>query len=176
MYDKSVIYNYMRGTNMNIPYNISREDLRNITFGKYLPEHCGEVFRMSGAERNRLCSDFSERRNILFKHLNDIFIRKAGDAPNTAVYIGTRCDINESTFRKTIYNRTRTLTEEFIGKICVGLQLSIEESKELFEEFGAPLVWGQSAFATVTLRALKEGDGIDDYSEDLEYLKNEKVL
>ena len=160
---------------MDIPYNISREELRNIKFKQYLPERIEEDFRMSDAERRQMRSDFSERRNRLFHHLIHICTDTANkaNASNTAVYISTHCYISESLFRRVMYRRDRTLSADFIGRICVGLHLSIEESKQLFEEFGSPLVWGHSAFATVTLRALQDGDSIDDYLEDLEYMQTE---
>jgi len=151
--------------------SISRDELRKMSFDRFYPEAAERLY-MTSREREALADKLgSGKRNFVARLMRICSERAGNDNPNLSVYIGTRCGLSESAFRKVVLKKTRNVTEEFLGRICVGLGLSLDESESLFFELGKPLVREGSAFAAVTLYALENHSSIDEYIEDLEYFK-----
>ena len=74
------------------------------------------------------------------------------------------CDINESTMRKYL-NGQRSITRNAVAKFCVGLQLTIEQSEELFLLQGHCLDAKHNRFDALVVNALQDGDDIGIFFE-----------
>lgn len=115
-------------------------------------------------------------KNVIAR-LRNIFL-KVAQRYNTSDYhiaVGTRCGISADLVRKIISPPSRkghkVLTPIVLGCICIGLKLSEEECRYLFNEFGMPLVFGTSMFVSITICAIRDNDSIESYINELKEYK-----
>ena len=133
----------------------------------YMVEPEPGLKKIAANEALRIGNQMDQRQKELLRKLRNVFHANAKNASNISVYVATRCDLSDSIVQKVLTGK-RAVTAEFLGKICVGLSLSQEETKELFELFGQPLVYERSLFEAITICAVRDRDSIDSYVDELE--------
>ncbi len=101
------------------------------------------------------------RKNIL-KYMN----KKFENNSNVFLKASNECGMTESQIRKVI-NGERRPTIEFISFMCVGMQLSIEETTELFDLIGHTPFHKNNIFDSITFIALRDRDSIHVYLDQL---------
>ena len=104
-----------------------------------------------------------ENMKDLRKKLSAISARKYENFAQLEI----RCQINESSMRKYLKG-TRNITRESLAKFCIGSQLTVEESEELFTLQGHSLEPAKQRFDALVVNALQDRDDIGTFFETCE--------
>lgn len=116
-------------------------------------------------------NELNRGERLLKAKLASIFINYAEGESNYYIKVGVACGMDSSTIRKILLSQTdkgwRPITEIILGSICVGLGLTMTASRELFELFGKPLIYGSNIFSSITFCAIRDHDSLEDYLDDL---------
>lgn len=147
----------------------TKTNLSKLDCDRFYLEHNSKL-RMTGQQRSQLAAGLAGNQSDILRKVRDYCQRYAKSASNVAFEVGMQCNLSESIVRK-VFKAEKAMTADFLGHICVGLELSMEESEELFALFGRPLVFGKSYFESVTMVAIKDKDDIDAYEQDLNYFR-----
>ena len=150
---------------------VSRENLSNLNSLKF-NKYDESSFRLSVLEKQSIKKRRDDDTLLLLRKISGFIFSAAdkGYASNAILYVSIRCNLSESTIRKVI-NGSRNATKDFVGRICVGLGLSMSDTEDLFEQLGQPLDFNSCYFDAVTMTAIKDRDSIDDYCEDLKFFE-----
>ena len=143
-----------------------RNEIKNMKCA-YMMEQESGLKKIAANEALRIGNQMDQQQKELLRKLRNVFHANAKNASNIAVYVAMRCDLSDSTVQKVLTGK-RAVTSEFLGKICVGLALSPEETDELFKMYGQPLDYERSLFEAITICAVRDRDSIDSYVNELE--------
>lgn len=148
----------------------NRENIKDLQCEYYIVEKVEVYSRLSSEERGKMESSINKHNTDVQKKIADICFKYAKNTNNMPLHIGMKCNLSESIVRQ-VLNGKKKITMEFLGRLCVGLKLSVEESKELFEVYGIPLNFDRSYFDAITICAIRDKDDIEDYEDELKRYK-----
>lgn len=151
---------------MNDWSKYDRNEIKNMKC-VYMVEQEPGLKKIKVNDALRIGSEMNQREKELLRKLRNVFHTNAKDSSNIAVYVATKCELSDSIVQKVLTGK-RAVTAEFLGKICVGLSLSIDETEELFRLYGQPLDYNRSLFEAITMCAVRDHDSIDSYVNELE--------
>lgn len=147
----------------------TKENLRKLENLKFYAEQDSADFRLSDFERRELLKIYDKDDELRRKITNYCQIKhKEKNSPySECLFAATECGVSKSYMRKIIKGE-KAVTRKFLGRFCVGLKLTPEESDELFSYTGHRLVFGYTYFDSITMCAIRDGDDIEDYEKELE--------
>ena len=151
---------------MNDWSSYDRNDIKNMNCDYMIEQESG-LKRIPVNDAVHIGGEMDQRQKELLRKLRNVFHANAKDSSNIAVYVATKCELSDSIVQKVLTGK-RAVTADFLGKICVGLSLSAEETDELFKLYGQPLDYNRSLFEAITICAVRDRDSIDSYVNELE--------
>ena len=151
--------------------NINKEYIRTHEFvcdGITFPDEKDKVsYRLSvGGSRGK---KWKEQQIKLRQEFSNIFFTRF---EGNYAKLHTRTGISEDSMRKYLRGVSdHKITRVAIGKLCVGINLSIDESNELFKLEGHSLEPENKLLDAIVVDALQCGDDIDDFIETCKEFK-----
>ena len=147
---------------------INKEYIRSHTFEndslKFEKEKSYMDFRLKSDET--LPGNPGKKENELRKKIVDLVMLRY-DNKYSEIY--KKCLVTESTLRKYIKGlKSRGITRVILAKLCVGTQLSLKETSELFVLQGYALDPVNNLLDAIIVDAIKCKDNIDIFYEECE--------
>lgn len=123
-------------------------------------------------------SRFSENQNELWKKLRD-YLEDYKEENNlswfeTAGEVEERCKHSWDGFKKYLSNR-KGLSRAMLYKFCIGMELSLEESKELFAMSKEGGLSDDNMGDYIFMCAIRDGDDIDSFISQYEEYTGKKI-
>ncbi|SCY73058.1 hypothetical protein SAMN02910292_02696 [Lachnospiraceae bacterium XBB2008] len=140
---------------------VTEEELRSKSFKCTLSDK--PSYKVSKEEADR----FKQMRAALPRKLHEVLAAwtKETGVQLTNSTLGEMCRTNEKTIREYL-NTKRAITRQFLYKLTIGLQLSLDQADELFELCGGILDPDSTFEDFIVYKAIIDKDDIDSFVEE----------